>query len=181
MQPWGDPKPKLKWISQLLVLSLLLSACVSNWTSKNIYKGNLSSDQLTQIALLIEETENEPTGSRADELRQVLSLWLVESPNITVRIYNTLELSDEYKYKPLFTTQAMLLSAKYIIRNPGMEKEHLAIQVQTLEGLLDIYAKLLAAEGDAAKDPSLESLTQKRADGLIEDYVQTIIAEVGDS
>lgn len=167
-------------ISQLLALSFLITACVGPWSTKNVYKGTLTKDQLHEIAALIDETEMNPTSERSEELRQTLSLWLVESPDIIVRIYNTLELSDEYKYKPLFTTQAMLLSAKYVIRNPEMKKEHFAIQLQTLEGLLDMYAKLVSTEGDPAKDSKLDALVQKRADGLLEAHVQAIITEVGD-
>ena len=74
----------------------------------------------------------------------------------------------------------MLLSAKYIIRNPEMSKDHLAIQISTLEGLLDVYGRVVATKGDSAKNPSMEALVVKRANGLIKDHVETIITEVGD-
>lgn len=170
----------LKQIGTLYLLSYLVTACAGIGTTKNIYKGDLSHDQLNEIALLIEITEKEPTSARADELRTQLSIWLVNSPDVTVRIYNTLELSDNYHYKALFTTQAMLLSAKHIIRQPELEKEYLTIQIQTLHGLLDIYEQIVALEGEPAKDPALERLLIKRADGTLDEHVQAIVSAVGD-
>jgi len=165
----------------LFMLSFLITGCASGLVKKNPYKGSLSPDQLDEIAMLIEKTEQEPISARSDELRETLSLWLVRSPDISVRIYNTLELGDDYPYKQLFTTQAMLLSAKYIIRHPDMGKEHLAIQVQTLHGLLDMYELIVISEGASAKNPTLEGLLRKRTAGTLEDHVQAIVTAVGDS
>lgn len=171
---------RFKEILKIFIVSYLVAACVGPLATENKYKGKLSNEQLDEIAVLIEETELDPISTKSEELRFNLSIWLVKSPDITVKIYDTLELSDDYVYKQLFTTQAMLLSAKYIIRNPTMKNAHLDIQVQTLEGLLDIYDKIISEIGDSAKTPSMESLVQKRDDGELEEYVQVIITKVGD-
>jgi hypothetical protein len=169
-------KFKFKILSSLLIIAFIFGNCANQKVvTKNNFKGKLSKEQLSEIAKLIKETEDEPLTEKSDKLRLSLSLWLIESPDITVRIYNTMKINDDYKYKRLFTIQGMLTPARIIIKNPELNDNHLQIQVKTLETLLNIYNKIVSLRGESAKSKGIESLVKKRENGELIEYVKSII------
>jgi len=67
--------------------------CASQQGSNTInLQGHLSNEQLKKVAELIRQTEVEPLGDEINKLRLSLMLWIINSPDISVTIFNILNI-----------------------------------------------------------------------------------------
>jgi hypothetical protein len=166
---------KISMMFMLVCLSSMICTGQQDIAVQTDFKNHLSKDQLLRIAECIRITETDPLNERSDTLRKSLLLWIIESPDISVTIFNILPVENDYKYKSLFVLQPMITSARVIIENPRIKKNQYQIQLKTLETLLTIYEKLLSDKGETARSKSIDLIVMKRDDGTLKQYVKNII------
>ncbi len=168
---------KRKFISLVIVfISLIfIIKCSNNKTSKYEYGQSLPNEELKNIATAIKETENDPFSKESNNNRKVITNWLIESPDVTVKIHNVLKLDDEYEYYSLFLIQSMITPARIVIENPKIKNDDLLIQMKTTRILLDIYKKLINEKGELYKNEQIEKILILEEDNTLVNYIKEII------
>lgn len=124
-----------------------------------------------QIATLL---ENDPLNKDEKSLSRELLLWLIEVPDIHVKICTNV-LSD-YKtikgdYAPTITAQLTFSEAKFIIEHPDQSSDDYQVYLAGVEGVLKAYQNIKLAKPKVKMDP-LEQLLLKQQAGQVPDFVR---------
>ena len=124
-----------------------------------------------EIARLL---EGDPLSKNAKEQRRWITLWLIEVPDISVKMCGRLlgPLLDSNKnYSTEIVTQMLPSEAAFVIQNPGKAKDDVAVYTAGVEGSLRTYEAILNAK-PKAKWPHLDELIQKRDKGDLGSHIR---------
>jgi len=122
--------------------------------------------------------EADPLGPRAKEQRNWITHWLIDVPDISVKLCgNLLEplLKSNKNYSPEIFTQMVPSAAAFIITNPDKAQDDVAVFTAALEGSLRAYEAILKQK-PKAKWPFLDDLIAKRDSGSLAEYVRQAAA-----
>jgi carboxypeptidase Q len=123
--------------------------------------------------------ENDPLAPRAKADRAWIVGWLVEVPDISVKVCGTLLeplLGANKNYSTELLGQVVISSAAFIIANPDKAKDDLAVYTAGVEGALRAYESILKVK-PKARWPFLDGLLEKRGKGELVDYVRQAAAK----
>jgi len=92
--------------------------------------------------------ETDPLGPRAQEQRQWVIRWLIEVPDIHVKVCNLvgLLLGSKKNYWSEIFAQMLPSAAAFIIANPDKANDDMAVYTAALEGSLRAYESILKAK-----------------------------------
>lgn len=124
-----------------------------------------------EIARLL---ETDPLSKDAKEQRRLITVWLFQVPDISVKMCLHLlgPLLDAKKnYSTEIFTQMPVSEAAFVISNPDKAKDEIAVYTAGVEGSLRMYESILKVK-PKAKLPFLDDLIQKREKGELADYVR---------
>ena len=128
---------------------------------------------------IVQALETDPLGKEAKEQRNWIVHWLIEVPDISVKMCTNLlqPLLDSNKnYSAEISVQMVPSAAAFIIRNPDKAKDDLAVYTAAVEGSLRTYEAILKVK-PKARWPFLDSLIEKRNNGALSDYVRQGLAQ----
>jgi len=116
----------------------------------------------------------DPTASSVLQDRQWMMVWLIQVPDISVKMCPSLygDLGDSKSESAGALVATMMASeAAFVIENPKKAKDDKSVYYAGLDGLLDGYQAIQKKNPDY-KLPQLEELLKKRTDGKLEEYVR---------
>lgn len=123
-----------------------------------------------KLARLLEEA---PLGRDAKEARQWLTVWLIAVPDITVSLCSDLLGSvprSARKYEAEIVVQTAYSGAAFIIENPTMASDQVAVYQAGVEGALKTYESI-RKEQPKIVWPFLDELRRKQEQGELRAYV----------
>ena len=123
--------------------------------------------------------ELEPLGKQSKEQRNWMVHWLIEVPDINVKVCGNLLgplLGSTKNYASEIFNQMIPASAAFIISNPEKAQDNVAVYAAALEGSLHAYESILKLK-PKAKWPYLDDLLVKRSRGELPAYVREVAAK----
>ena len=159
----------------LCAASLLAIAGEDAWAAR----GPSTQEERDKALSLVQQLESDPLGAQAPPAREWLTMWLIEVPDVTVKLCASLlpSLLDQKKnYAPEILAQMMFSSAAFIIRSAGSSADDVSSYTAGLEGALRSYEAVLKVKPKARWE-ELDALLKKRDEGKLKDYVLEKMAE----
>jgi hypothetical protein len=136
-------------------------------------RGPSTQEERDKALQLIQMLETDPLGKDAKSAREWLTVWMIEVPDISVKVCGTLlgpVLDSKKNYSAELATQLLYSSGAFIIRNRGKSLDDEAVYQAGLEGSLRVYEAILKSK-PKARWPFLDDLIKKRDGGQLQDYV----------
>ena len=118
--------------------------------------------------------ESDPLGKNAKEQRNWMVHWLIDVPDISVKVCGDLLkplLGSNKNYAPEIFTQMVASSAAFMIANPASAEDRMAVYTAALEGSLRTYESILKVK-PKARWPYLDDLIEKRNKDELAEYVR---------
>jgi hypothetical protein len=154
-----------------LVMGIVLLVAISSYAQKPSTPEERA--QAVKIARLL---ETDPFHKDAKKMRQWITLWLIEVPDITVELcgsYLGPTASSDKNYSSEIFTQMGFSSAAFKIEHPDQAGDRIAANLAGVEGALKIYESILATK-PKIKSEFLHSLVEKRNKGELRAYVEEV-------
>jgi uncharacterized membrane protein YkgB len=165
----------LKKASLLMVLVVACGCAAAAYAQK---RGPSTAEERKRAVEMAEFLEKNPLAKESKENRTALLSFLIEVPDISVKLCSTL-LGDtkhiEGDYESELTVQLLFSQAKFIIENPDQAKNDHAVYMAGVEGMLRTWEAVKTAS-PKAKFPLMEELLQKRQSGSLAEHVKTGIS-----
>ena len=161
----------------VLVFSLLLCLSVSAQQ-----RGPSTPEERQKAVQIARSLEAEPLQAGNKDMRQWLTLWLIEVPDVSISVCGeelgpVFHQSDRNKnFANEIFGQSMFSSAAFVIEHPDKAKDAVALYTAGLEGSLTAYQSILKTHPDA-KWPFLDDLIQRQTKGELSDYVKKATAK----
>ncbi len=153
----------------LLVCAVSLSPCTATYA-----RGPSTAEERAQALKLVQLLETQPLDPPAKEARQWLTMWLIEVPDINIKLCTGV-LSGFQKrtdnYSAEIFTQKMFSQAAFIIKNPDKANDTFACEKAGVEGALNAYQAILK-EKPSARWQFLDDLLQKRDKGELDKEIK---------
>jgi len=137
-------------------------------------RGPSTPEERAQAVNLARALEQNPLHEGAKDARQWLTVWLIEIPDITVKLCSGLLgpiVGSKENYSSELFAQMMFSSAAYIIENPKKAKDQHAVYLAGVEGTLKAYEAILK-EKPEARHAFLDELIEKRNQGELDKHVR---------
>jgi carboxypeptidase Q len=118
--------------------------------------------------------ELDPLGDGVKSGREWALRWLIEVPDVSVKLCGSLlgpVLGSRKNYSTEIFTQVMLSTAAFVIENPDKANDDVAAYTAGVEGALRAYESILKVK-PKARWPFLDDLIVKRSEGELADYVR---------
>ena len=131
-------------------------------------------EERTKAVEIARSLESDPLGKHAKEQRAWIIRWLIEVPDINVKVCSKLldPLVDSKKnYANEIFMQMLPASAAFVISNPEKAKDNVAVYGAALEGSLRVYEAILKIEPKARR-VHLDDLVEKRGKGDLAEHVR---------
>jgi hypothetical protein len=118
--------------------------------------------------------ESDPLNKNAKEQRRWITLWLIEVPDVSVKMCGRLLgplLDADKNYSTEIVTQMLPSEAAFVIQNPDKAKDDIAVYTAGVEGSLLTYEAIVKVK-PKTKWPYLDDLIQKRDKGELLKHVR---------
>ena len=165
-------------IHRLLLISAVCVSLLAAGQPPQARKNSTPEDRAK--ALEIARTlELDPLGKQSKEQRNWMVHWLIEVPDINVKVCGNLLgplLGSTKNYASEIFTQMIPASAAFIISNPEKAQDNASVYAAALEGSLRAYESILKVK-PKAKWPYLDGLLVKRSKGELPAYVREVSAK----
>ena len=159
-----------RFVSLLAPFLAILAALAQAQTER---KSSTPEDRSKSVEVA-RSLESDPLGKSAKEQRNWMVHWLIDVPDISVKVCaNLLQplLASNKNYAPEIFTQMLASSAAFIIANPASAKDGVAVYTAAMEGSLRTYESILKLK-PKARWPYLDDLIEKRNRGELAEYVR---------
>ncbi len=157
---------------------VLLLCCVV--TAQEQTRGPSTPEERAREVAITHKLEAAPLDESLRSDRQWAILWLVQVPDVNVKLCLSLlgdYMKSKYKYSPEIAAQLTLASAAFVIEHPEKADDPFAQYVAGVESVLKAYQAILKSKPEA-KSKALDELLQKQDQKQLEDYVRTQAAKV---
>ena len=164
--------------SQRAVVIGVLAAALS-WPASYAERGPSTPEEREQALKAVASLERDPLSKDATAAKEWLTMWLIEVPDISVKVCGTLlgpVLESKKNYSAELVQQLMYSSAAFVIRNPNNAKDDAAVYQAGVEGSLRAYEAILTAK-PKARWPFLDDLLAKRSAGQLPAYIASAMPE----
>lgn len=167
-----------RWLLWLAGLSLLMAIGAASAVGQS--RGPSTADERNRALRIAKDLRADPLATNIQSDREWLMKWLIEIPDISVKLCGGLmgDLGDSKKSQnPGALLAAMLASqATFVIENPQKAKDNRAINLAGVDGALDAYQAI------RSKDPSYQAkrfddFTQQRSNGKLADAISSALKE----
>jgi hypothetical protein len=157
---------------KLTVLAVVASAMLHGHSAR-AERGPSTQEERERALRLVQVLETDPLGDEAKRAREWLLAWLIEVPDVSVKLCGSLLgplLESKKNYSEELVMQMMFSEAAFVIRSPTMAADDLAAYTAGIEGALRAYEAILKSK-PKARWPFLDDLLQKRDAGVLRNYV----------
>ncbi len=165
-------------IKRLLIIACWLIFLFSLKVTLAQSRGPSTPDERKRAVEIATLLENDPLNKDQKALSRELLIWLIEVPDIHVKICTNV-FGDYSKvkgdYAPTITTQITFSEAKFIIEHPEQANDEYQIYLAGVEGVLKTYVNLKKAK-PKVKMETLELLLVKQQSGQLADFVKTAMS-----
>jgi hypothetical protein len=151
--------------------------------SVDIDPQNLSPLQLAHIARQARALEGVPFDPRAAELRESMTEWVRQSPQVRLRACPAVleaVVHRDYAYGRLIFMQMVISMAAATIegsqRPDDAPVDPVRVEIEGVLGALRLHDAIVAQRGDGAADPALVELVRRRDEGGLEQHVRELSA-----
>jgi hypothetical protein len=158
---------------RLLVLSLALLPVAALQAQPQTHPPSTAAERAKAVEFAA-SLESDPLGDQARERRQWLLRWLIEVPDIHVKVCSGFFgplLGSKKNYAAELFTQSTASAAAFVISNPDKAGDDLAQYAAGLQGTLRAYESILKVK-PKARWPYLDGLIEKRDKGELAEYVR---------
>jgi hypothetical protein len=153
------------------LLCLLCVLFVSVSASSQDKRGPSTPEERNKALAMIEDFEKNPLGPSAKDERQWLTIWLIEVPDIHVKICTLIDLPKGSKKDSDVIFSAMMFGgAREAIEHKDDPVDELAQYRAGMASALKVY-ELLIAQNPKDRQPALDDLIQKRGAGTLDVWV----------
>jgi len=157
---------------RFLAVVFVFLCCVCSAKAQN--KPPSTPEQKKQAVEMVTFLESNPFAKEAKDYRRTLFLFLVEAPDITIKLCtNVLGESKQLKgdYETEVVNHLMFSQAKFIIENPDKAQDDAAVYVAAVEGVLRTWQAVKTAK-PKAKFALMDELVEKQKAGTLAEHVQ---------
>ena len=152
------------------MLLALLACAAPAFAQSNAHSTPEDRQRLVSIAHSLERAPLNP-GLQQDRAWAIQ--WLTDAPDVTVNLCPDAipdVLEKDYAHNPEILVQYMIVMGAFIIENPGKSHDLDAQQLAGVEGALNAYRAMRAAQPDE-KSPALEKLLGIQSKGELPGFV----------
>ncbi|MDX6558450.1 MAG: hypothetical protein QOF72_1499 [Blastocatellia bacterium] len=165
-------------MKRLLAVAFALILVASFKTAFAQNRGPSTPDERKRAVEIATLLENDPLNKDEKALSRELLIWLIEVPDIHVKICTNV-FGDYSKikgdYAPTVTAQATFSEAKFIIEHPEQASDEYQVYLAGVEGVLKTYVNIKKAK-PKVKMEALELLLVKQQSGQLADFVKTAMS-----
>jgi hypothetical protein len=162
-----------------VVLLMLLMLGQSSLYAQQPQRGPSTAEERQTAVALTTSLETDPLGKKAKEYRNNLFAWLVQVPDITVKICTEM-LGDLKKIKGDYSSELLMqmtfAQAKFIIEHPEQAKDDEKVYLAGVEGVLRTYAAIKQAKPKVKIAPFEELLAKQQA-GQLGEHVKSAMSK----
>jgi hypothetical protein len=165
-------------IKRILIIAFWLIFLASLKVTFAQSRGPSTPDERKRAVEIATLLENDPLNKDEKALSRELLIWLIEVPDIHVKICTNV-FGDYSKikgdYAPTITTQVTFSEAKFIIQHPEQANDEYQVYLAGVEGVLKTYANIKKAK-PRVKMETLDLLLVKQQSGELADFVKTAMS-----
>lgn len=165
-------------IKKLLPIVLLLTLGFAVKPGFAQQRGPSTAEERKRAVEIATLLENDPLNKNERALSRELLLWLIEVPDISVKMCtDVLGDYDKLKgdYRATITTQLTFSQAKFVIEHPDQAHDDYQVYLAGVEGVLRTYQNLKKAKPKVKMEP-LEQLLVKQQAGQLGEFVKTAMS-----
>jgi hypothetical protein len=159
----------------LAFLATLASVAVFITQIRAQQRGPSTPEERARAVQVAKHLRADPITANVQEDRQWLMTWLIEVPDISVKLCTTFlgDLGDAKNGYPGALIATMMASeAAFVIENPNKMKDSAAIYLAGVDGALDGYRAI--RDNSDYRVPQLDDLIQKREQGKLVNYIRNV-------
>jgi hypothetical protein len=148
--------------------------CYASFAYAQSKRGPSTPEERKRAVETVTFLEKNPLGKEAKDLRASLLRFLIEAPDITIKIcMNAFGPSKRFKgdYEAELVGQLTFSQAKFIMENPDRAQDDAAVYLAGVEGVLRTWQAIKAAK-PKAKFELMEELLQKQQAGMLAGHVR---------
>jgi len=168
-------KTKVRWKTRFL---LTLAMGLAAWPCSAQGRGPSTLDERARIVKITRALEANPLSKELRSEQEWALRWLIEVPDITVKICGKLPDLDalkKFKHDSELFALTTLSQAAFVIENPDKAKDLSASSLAAMESMLKAYEAILK-DNPKAKSKYLDELLGKRNSGELATYVKELAA-----
>jgi hypothetical protein len=153
---------------RMTIAMLVTVLSVSPWLSS---QEKLGAEERSRIIALADKLEANPLDDSLTAEREWALKRLIEAPDISVPMCPSI-LGDynKYKFSSAITTQLLLASASFILKNPESNDRN-AVYLAGAESSLRAYQAILRQKPDK-KSKQLDELVAKQSEGKLKEVIE---------
>jgi hypothetical protein len=154
------------------VLLALLVCATPAFAQTNAHS---SPEDRQRFVSIVQSLERAPLNPSLQDDRKWAIQWLMDAPDVSVTVCtDSLEgvLTKAYTHSPDIVVQYTLAMAAFVIENPAKSNDPDAQQLAGIEGALNAYRAMRAAQPDE-KSPALEKLLGMQSKGELPGFAHT--------
>jgi len=161
------------------IAGICLAALFSLAPSRAADRGPSTPEERQRAVSVARELESDPLGPTAHQDREWVLRFLIEAPDIHVKVCATFLhplLGAKKNFSTELLAQMLISDAAFGIQNPAKAGDQLAHYTAGLEGVLKAYEAVLKSQPEA-RWPLLDDLIRKRDAGKLGDFVRETMGE----
>ena|SRR2546428_487863 len=160
---------------QAAVLAVICFSATQGFPQK---RGPSTPEERKRAVEITTLLENDPFNKDEKALSRELLLFLIEVPDISVKI--CADVLGDYKkikgeYAPTITAQLTFAEAKFVIEHSDQANDDYQVYLAGVEGVLRTYQNMKKAKPKVKMEP-LEDLLMKQQAGQLGDFVKKSMA-----
>jgi len=160
----------------LLLASLLIFGLSPLQSRAQQQRGPSTPEERARAVQVAKSLRMDPTSSSIQQDREWLIKWLIEIPDMSVKLCGGMlgDLGDSKKspYPGALLATMLASEAAFVIENPDKSKDTSAIYLAGVEGVLDAYQSIRGKDA-SYRAKQLDDFSQKRSEGKLADAVNS--------
>lgn len=156
------PRP---FLHRSMLAFLALAAIAARGQSSQV----TSPGQRAKFMEMVQSLEENPLGPTAKEQRSEAMIWLIQAPDISVKVCGSLVqplLETKKNHAAEIFGQMTLASGVFVIQHPDKARNDAAMYTAGLEGTLRLYESILRTK-PKERWPFLDEWIEKRTQGTL--------------
>jgi hypothetical protein len=142
-------------------------------------RGPSTQEERDKALGLVQVLETDPLGDQAKDARRWLTVWLIEVPDISVKVCPALLaplLGEKKNHAAEILTQMMFSVAAFTIKNPTAAADDVGTYTAGVEGSLRTYEAILRTTPKARWE-ALDKLLAMRDQGALKGHVAAAMSQ----
>jgi hypothetical protein len=160
--------------SAFITCLVLCVSLISGQLCAQNNRGPSTPEERAKAVKIAHKLENDPLSADAKDERAWIVRWLIEVPDIHVKLCTDVigpKFASEKPYGGELVGQLMASQAAFVIENPSKSDDDVAVYTAGAEGVLKAYQSIQKQKPNV-KRPSLDALLAQQASGTLRDAIR---------